>query len=174
MRTSDSDFISLGWGLANKCFVIPQVTLNIALDQQRWAGMVSLSQAFLPGAMEAHFPPWRIICGFLPVASSGMFSIQWTRGSGQGRKMLWGGRARNPPGRSLGRVLWSRPLSANCSVSGESCGVSHQPAASCWKPPNGSSHRSSGNGGWLEPKQAKTHERKGGGSGQRAGLLDRM
>lgn len=104
-----------------------------------------------PEPQQLIFPLWRMVCGFLPVPSSGKSLIQWTQDSGWGQKRLWEDCEQNPLGCSPHRALWSQPLAANCSVSVGPCAACHQPAAGCWKPPNGSSHHSSGNEGWLEP-----------------------
>jgi hypothetical protein len=108
----------------------------------------------------------------LPVPSFGTFSIQWTQDSGRDQKRLWADYGWTPPGCSPRRALLSQPLAVSWSTVGGSCAASRQPAAGCWKPPNGSSHRSSGNGGRLQRAQINEWSEKGKEAGSvLSGLL---
>ena len=120
-----------------------------------------LTSAHSSAFSETIFPLWRMVCGFLRVPSSGKSSVPQPRDSGRGRRRLWGGCGWSPLGCSPGTAPRSRHPGAGGSVSAAACASCRQPAAGCWKPPSESSHRSSGNGGRLEPSTDQWMTREG-------------
>lgn len=145
-----NDCLSLSWGWT----FYPKFFLSSAggstMQPESYPLMTSAHSSKFSEPRQPIFPFWRMVCRFLPVPSSGKSSIQWTQDFGRGQKRLWADCEQNPLGCSPHRALQSQPLGINCSVSGGPCAACRQPGADCWKPPNGSSHHSSSNGGWLE------------------------